>query len=74
MPSQIQSLIFEKRLYTPRMAVFWAEQHGFSPWKRFWIVEPGESFWRISLLDQKRFRRTRVKQVERGIKAQIGIL
>lgn len=66
--SQIQTLIFDKTVFTQGQAVSWAKKHNFKATK----VDVKEGTYRLRQLPPSQFARMRTIELAHGVKAVVG--
>ena len=68
--SQIQAIIFNKKENTKRDVKKWIRKHKITPLKE---IHKTENYYRVRIKDPKEFKHFITKNIEKGIKAVIGI-
>jgi hypothetical protein len=64
MRSEVQSVLFDKDLFTRRSAISWLRKHGFKSSK----VDETNRYYRFRQFTPNKNRRHRIKEIDDGIK------
>lgn len=70
MKSQVQSLIFDKALFTEEEAVEWADKHGYRSNHGY----EQKNTWRLRQADPEHFDKFRTEVLANGVKAVVGTI
>jgi hypothetical protein len=70
--NNIQSIIFERNLFTPTQAKKWIQDHGYKTLFYGKIADITEDYIRYRQQSPKKYKTYRTKQISKGIKLILG--